>query len=113
MIGPAVRSSSGRGVGVRGPFSADSFFSRDEWKRFDAVVAMYHDQGLIAAKIIGGESAVNLTLGLPFVRTSPGHGTAEDIAWQGVADPEGMASAILLAARLARKAGGPLAWGSL
>jgi 4-hydroxythreonine-4-phosphate dehydrogenase len=95
---------------VLGPFAADSFFSRGEWKKFDAVVAMYHDQGLIAAKLIGGERVTNLTLGLPFVRTSPGHGIAEDIAWKGVADPQGMVSAILLAAKLAGTVRLPLKW---
>ncbi|UCF78236.1 MAG: 4-hydroxythreonine-4-phosphate dehydrogenase PdxA [Candidatus Eiseniibacteriota bacterium] len=110
VIGPAMGRFSEQGVLVRGPFAADAFFSRSEWKAFDAVVAMYHDQGLIAAKILGGERAVNVTLGLPFVRTSPGHGTAEDIAWKGVADPDAMVSAILLAARLARNASCPLEW---
>jgi 4-hydroxythreonine-4-phosphate dehydrogenase len=110
VIEPAVSSCRKRGARVYGPFSADSFFSRDEWKTFDAVVAMYHDQGLIPAKIIGGERAVNITLGLPFVRTSPAHGTAEDIAWKGIADSEGMSSAILLAAKLGRNLKFPLVW---
>ena len=95
---------------MSGPFPADSFFSRDDWKSYDGVVAMYHDQGLIPAKILGGERAVNVTLGLPFVRTSPAHGTAEDIAWKGIADPEGMSSAIILAARLGRNLKSPLVW---
>lgn len=110
VIEPAILSSRRRGLDIHGPFAADSFFSRSEWKTFHAIVAMYHDQGLIPAKILGGEKAVNVTLGLPFVRTSPGHGTAEDIAWKGIANPGAMASAILLAARLARNVRVPLAW---
>lgn len=110
VIDPAIEFVSQKGVRAFGPFSADSFFSRGEWNKFDAVVAMYHDQGLIAAKLIGGERVTNLTLGLPFVRTSPGHGVAEDIAWKGVADPRGMISAILLAAKLARTVRLPLRW---
>jgi 4-hydroxythreonine-4-phosphate dehydrogenase len=110
VIGPAIELASRKGASVLGPFAADSFFSRGEWKKFDAVVAMYHDQGLIAAKLIGGERVTNLTLGLPFVRTSPGHGIAEDIAWKGVADPQGMVSAILLAAKLAGTVRLPLKW---
>jgi 4-hydroxythreonine-4-phosphate dehydrogenase len=110
VIEPAVELASQKGVRVSGPFAADSFFSRGEWKKFDAVIAMYHDQGLIAAKLIGGERVTNITLGLPFVRTSPGHGTAEDIAWKGIAEPQGMISAILLAAKLAGTVRLPLKW---
>lgn len=110
VIAPAMEVASRKGVSVSGPFAADSFFSRGEWKRFDAVVAMYHDQGLIAAKLIGGERVTNITLGLPFVRTSPGHGVAENIAWKGIAEPQGMISAILLAAELARTVRLPLKW---
>jgi 4-hydroxythreonine-4-phosphate dehydrogenase len=110
VIVPAMEIASQKGARVSGPFAADSFFSRGEWKKFDAVIAMYHDQGLIAAKLIGGERVTNLTLGLPFVRTSPGHGVAEDIAWKGIAEPQGMMSAILLAARLAGTVRLPLKW---
>jgi len=110
VIEPAIELASRKGASALGPFAADSFFSRGEWKKFDAVVAMYHDQGLIAAKLIGGDRVTNLTLGLPFVRTSPGHGIAEDIAWKGVAEPQGMTSAILLAAKLAATVRLPLKW---
>jgi len=110
VIEPAIELVCQKGVRAFGPFAADSFFSRGEWNKFDAVVAMYHDQGLIAAKLLGGERVTNLTLGLPFVRTSPGHGVAEDIAWKGVADPQGMISAILLAAKLTGTVRLPLKW---
>jgi 4-hydroxythreonine-4-phosphate dehydrogenase len=70
---------------------------------YDAVVALYHDQGLIPAKLLDFRETVNVTLGLPFPRTSPDHGTADDIAGQGKADPEPMISALLLAARLAQR----------
>lgn len=110
IITPAVLSAKRRGVLVEGPFPADSFFSQGRWKDFHATIAMYHDQALIPVKLIGGDRVVNLTLGLPFVRTSPGHGTAEDVAWQGRARAEGMISAILLAADLAKKVRLPLRW---
>ena len=110
VIRPAMRSARKKGAVLEGPFPADSFFSRGKWKDFDATVAMYHDQALIPAKLLAGDRVVNLTLGLPFVRTSPGHGTAEDLAWQGRARAEGMVSAILLAADLSKKVGLPLRW---
>lgn len=110
VIEPAIVLASKRGIQVCGPFSADSFFTRGRWKNFDAVVAMYHDQGLIPAKLLGGEGVTNITLGLPFVQNSPGHGVAEDIAWKGIAEPAGMISAILLAARLGRNVKSPLIW---
>jgi 4-hydroxythreonine-4-phosphate dehydrogenase len=110
VIRPAMRSARKNGVLVEGPFPADSFFSRGKWRDFDATIAMYHDQALIPAKLLAGDRVVNLTLGLPFVRTSPGHGTAEDLAWQGRALAEGMVSAILLAADLSQKVRLPLRW---
>ncbi len=110
FIRPAVRAARKRGIHVEGPFPADSFFAGGFWSRFDATVAMYHDQALIPAKLIGKDQIVNLTLGLPFVRTSPGHGTAPDIAWQGKARPDGMISAMLLAVRLAKRQRPPLEW---
>lgn len=110
VIKPAIRAARRKGVVADGPFPADSFFSRGKWKDFDAAVAMYHDQALIPAKLLAGDRAVNLTLGLPFVRTSPGHGTAEDLAWRGRALAEGMISAILLAASLSEKVRLPLRW---
>jgi 4-hydroxythreonine-4-phosphate dehydrogenase len=111
VILPAIRAARRRGAFVEGPFPADSFFSRGRWKEFDATIAMYHDQALIPAKLMGGDRVVNLTLGLPFVRTSPAHGTAEEIAWQGRASAEGMVAAILLAAELSEKVRLPLRWG--
>jgi 4-hydroxythreonine-4-phosphate dehydrogenase len=110
VIRPSVRSARKKGALVDGPFPADSFFSRGRWRDFDATIAMYHDQALIPAKLLAGDRVVNLTLGLPFVRTSPGHGTAEDLAWQGRASAEGMVSAILLAADLSEKVRLPLRW---
>lgn len=101
IIAPAVQAVLGRGrVNVTGPLPADTLFRRAAAGEFDAVVAMYHDQGHIAFKLIGFQSAVNVTLGLPIVRTSPSHGTAFDIAWQRAADPSGMIEAILVATKL-------------
>lgn len=101
IIAPAVQAVLGRGrINVTGPLPADTLFRRAAAGEFDAVVAMYHDQGHIAFKLIGFQSAVNVTLGLPIVRTSPSHGTAFDIAWQRSADPRGMIEAILIAAKL-------------
>jgi 4-hydroxythreonine-4-phosphate dehydrogenase len=86
---------------VSGPFPADTLFLRASRGEFDAVVACYHDQGLIAVKCLAFGEAVNVTLGLPIIRTSVDHGTAFDIAGRGVADHRSMVEAIKLAARLA------------
>jgi 4-hydroxythreonine-4-phosphate dehydrogenase len=102
-IAPAVRQAQERGIDARGPFPADSIFVRALHGEFDAVVAMYHDQGHIPIKVYGFEESVTVTLGLPIERTSVDHGTAFDIAWQGVADPRSMIEAIKLAALLASK----------
>jgi 4-hydroxythreonine-4-phosphate dehydrogenase len=102
IILPAVRELAGRGLAVEGPLPADTLFSPAVRRRFDVIVAMYHDQGLIPIKMKGFGRAVNITLGLPIIRTSPDHGTAFDIAGQGKADPGSMIRAIRLAARLAR-----------
>jgi 4-hydroxythreonine-4-phosphate dehydrogenase len=102
IIAPAVRRAARRGVVVSGPHSADTLFCRAAHGEFDAVVAMYHDQGLAPLKLIAFDNGVNLTLGLPFVRTSPDHGTAPDIAGKGIARPGGMIAAINMAAKLAR-----------
>ncbi len=91
-----------RGIDVSGPFPGDTVFVRARRGEFDVVVACYHDQGLIPVKLVAFGRAVNVTLGLPIVRTSVDHGTAFDIAGKGVADPESMIAAVLLAARLAR-----------
>jgi 4-hydroxythreonine-4-phosphate dehydrogenase len=102
VIAPAVEACRARGVDVSGPFPADTVFVRARRGEFDVVVACYHDQGLIPVKLVAFGRAVNVTLGLPIVRTSVDHGTAFDIAGKGVADPESMIAATLLAARLAR-----------
>jgi 4-hydroxythreonine-4-phosphate dehydrogenase len=100
-IRPAIEACRARGIDVSGPFPADTVFVRARRGEFDVVVACYHDQGLIPVKLVAFGQAVNVTLGLPIVRTSVDHGTAFDIAGKGVADPESMIAAVLLAARLA------------
>ncbi|HEV8484966.1 MAG TPA: 4-hydroxythreonine-4-phosphate dehydrogenase PdxA, partial [Blastocatellia bacterium] len=100
-IEPAVSECAARGLSVSGPFPADTLFLRASRGEFDAVVACYHDQGLIAVKCLAFGEAVNVTLGLPIIRTSVDHGTAFDIAGRGVADHRSMVEAIKLAARLA------------
>jgi 4-hydroxythreonine-4-phosphate dehydrogenase len=102
VLAPAVRSCRDSGIRVDGPFPADTVFVRAARGEFDAVIACYHDQGLIPVKLLAFGKAVNVTLGLPIIRTSVDHGTAFDIAGRGVADPGSMIEAILLAARLAR-----------
>jgi 4-hydroxythreonine-4-phosphate dehydrogenase len=101
IIGPAVAAMRARNLDVVGPMSADTLFHQAYKGSYDAVVAMYHDQGLAPLKMVAFESGVNWTLGLPFIRTSPDHGTACDIAGQGIADPSSMIAAIQLARRLA------------
>jgi 4-hydroxythreonine-4-phosphate dehydrogenase len=100
-IGPAVEAARAEGITVYGPIPADSVFFRAIRGEFDAVVAMYHDQGHIPIKTHGFERSVTVTLGLPIVRTSVDHGTAFDIAWQGIANEESMVEAIRLAAQMA------------
>jgi len=99
-IEPAVKAAQARGLDVVGPMSADSLFYYAYRGHYDAVVAMYHDQGLVPLKMIGFETGVNWTLGLPFVRTSPDHGTAYDIAGKGRAESSSMMAAIGLAKKL-------------
>jgi 4-hydroxythreonine-4-phosphate dehydrogenase len=101
IITPAIRNARGLGIAVSGPYPADTVFVRAARGEFDAVIACYHDQGLIPVKLMAFGRAVNVTLGLPIVRTSVDHGTAYDIAGQGVADEGSLVEAILLAARLA------------
>ena len=101
VITPAINDAMGLGINVAGPFPADTIFVRAARGEFDAVIACYHDQGLIPVKLRAFGRAVNVTLGLPIVRTSVDHGTAYDIAGQGVADEGSLVEAILLAARLA------------
>ena len=102
IIGPAVRAACDSAIDARGPFPADTLLKRAVEGEFDGVLAMYHDQGHIALKLIAFHRAVNVTLGLPIIRTSPTQGTAFDIAWQGKADPTGMKAAIQTAVRLAQ-----------
>ncbi len=97
VIRPAVAALRSRGHDVVGPWPADTLFHRAYQGECDAVVAMYHDQGLAPLKMVAFETGVNWTLGLPFIRTSPDHGTAFDIAGQGRADPSRMSAAIRLA----------------
>lgn len=101
-IAPAVQEAQARGMAVSGPLPADTLFHRAYKGDFDIVVCMYHDQGLIPLKMIAFDTGVNVTVGLPIVRTSPDHGTAYDIAWQGVANPSSMTEAIRLATQLRR-----------
>jgi 4-hydroxythreonine-4-phosphate dehydrogenase len=100
IISPAVDRANRAGVNVAGPFPNDTLFYHALAGRYDAVVAMYHDQGHIALKTAGFDRAVNVTLGLPIVRTSVAHGTAFDIAWQGLADPSSLIAAVRIAGRI-------------
>jgi 4-hydroxythreonine-4-phosphate dehydrogenase len=102
VIAPAVADACSRGVDARGPFAADTLFHRAVAGEFDAVLAMYHDQGLGPLKTHAFGEAVNVTLGLPFVRTSVDHGTAFDIAGKGKADPSSMIEAVRLAVALSQ-----------
>lgn len=101
VLAPAVAEVRAAGHDVRGPLPADTVFVRATRGEFDCVVACYHDQGLVPVKLLAFGSAVNVTLGLPIVRTSVDHGTAFDIAGQGVADPGSLVHAVRLAAELA------------
>ena len=105
IIQPAIQLAKAEGMHVSGPWSPDTVFMRARAEHgqpgaFDVVVAMYHDQGLIPVKYLGVEQGVNITLGLPFVRTSPDHGTAYDLAGKGVADPSSLLEALAVARRL-------------
>jgi 4-phospho-D-threonate 3-dehydrogenase / 4-phospho-D-erythronate 3-dehydrogenase len=99
---PAIAEAKFLGMDVEGPFPADSFFDLSGRYAFDAVISMYHDQGLIPIKMFDFKEAVNFTLGLPFIRTSVNHGTAYDIAGKGLADPTNLVKAILTAANLSK-----------
>jgi 4-hydroxythreonine-4-phosphate dehydrogenase len=100
IIRPAVEQLAGQGMQVVGPIAADTVFARAKRQEFSAVIALYHDQGHIPVKLLAFDQAVNLTLGLPMVRTSVDHGTAMDIAGQGVANAESLLAALSLADRL-------------
>ncbi len=102
IIEPAILMARDQGIEVHGPFSADTIFYKAVQGAYDVVVAMYHDQGLIPVKLLDFQGSVNLTLGLPIIRTSVDHGTAFDIVGKNKADPSSMKAAITLACRLAR-----------
>ncbi|HLG55067.1 MAG TPA: 4-hydroxythreonine-4-phosphate dehydrogenase PdxA [Vicinamibacterales bacterium] len=101
VIRPSIDAARARGVNIQGPFPGDTVFGRAVTGEFDAVIACYHDQGLIPVKLLAFGHSVNVTLGLPIIRTSVDHGTAFDIAGRNLADPTSMIEAVLLAARLA------------
>jgi 4-hydroxythreonine-4-phosphate dehydrogenase len=104
IVAPAVARLVADGIDARGPLPADTMFSEHVRATYDVALCMYHDQALIPIKTLAFEHAVNVTLGLPFVRTSPDHGTAFDIAGTGKADPSSLVAALQLAARLTAKA---------
>jgi 4-hydroxythreonine-4-phosphate dehydrogenase len=101
VLAPAVAAVRARGVNVSGPWPADTIFVRAHRGEFDCVVACYHDQGLIPVKLLAFGQSVNVSLGLPIIRTSVDHGTAFDIAGKGKADSSSMIAAVRLAAELA------------
>jgi 4-hydroxythreonine-4-phosphate dehydrogenase len=103
LIEPAVAETRLAGIDVLGPWPSDTLFLRASKREFDGIVAMYHDQGHIALKLLGGLSAVNISVGLPLVRTSVAHGTAYDIAGRGIADATSLIEASRVAARLASR----------
>jgi 4-hydroxythreonine-4-phosphate dehydrogenase len=103
VVAPAIERLKAEGIDARGPLPADSMFHAAARATYDAALAMYHDQALIPIKTLAFDHAVNVTLGLPFVRTSPDHGTAFDIAGTGHADPQSLIAALRLAARLSAK----------
>jgi 4-hydroxythreonine-4-phosphate dehydrogenase len=102
IIAPAIGALRARGIDASGPYPADTLFHAAARKKYDVAICMYHDQALIPIKTLAFDSAVNVTLGLPFVRTSPDHGTAFDIAAEGKADPTSLIAALRLAAKLAK-----------
>ncbi|MBK5196400.1 MAG: 4-hydroxythreonine-4-phosphate dehydrogenase PdxA [Proteiniphilum sp.] len=102
IIAPAVKEAQDKGILCAGPFAADGFFGTGRYKQFDAVLAMYHDQGLIPFKTIAMDAGVNFTAGLPIVRTSPDHGTAYDIAGKNIASEESFRQAIYMGVNICR-----------
>jgi 4-hydroxythreonine-4-phosphate dehydrogenase len=111
-IAPAVKAAQQMGIDAHGPLSGDSVFERMAGgEEFDVVIAMYHDQGLAPVRALGRGKVVNLSLGIPFVRTSVEHGTAPRIAWKGEANSDSMTAAIRTAAQMAGRLGqGPIDW---
>jgi 4-hydroxythreonine-4-phosphate dehydrogenase len=104
IIAPAIEAAQAMGIDVRGPLPPDTAFLPKYRAECDAYICMYHDQGLIPLKALAFEDAVNVTLGLPIVRTSVDHGTAFDIAWHGIADVSSFVQAVKLAAKLCQRA---------
>jgi len=102
IITPAILLAQNQGINCVGPFPADTLFLRAVNGEFDGVVAMYHDQGMIPVKLLNFGKAVNITIGIPIIRTSPAHGTAFDITGQNIADASGMKSAITTAIQMAK-----------
>lgn len=100
IIQPAIRELTLSGIKANGPFAADGFFAHGEYKKYDGLLAMYHDQGLIPLKLLGNGGGVNFTGGLPIIRTSPDHGTAFDIAGKNIANPQSTIDAIEMAMEL-------------
>jgi 4-hydroxythreonine-4-phosphate dehydrogenase len=101
VIAPVITQLTAEGMAITGPHPADTLFHAQARTRYDACVCMYHDQALIPIKTLAFDKGVNVTLGLPFVRTSPDHGTAFDIAGTGTASPESLIQALLMADRMA------------
>ena len=101
FIAPAVAQAQKSGIAVEGPLPPDAAFTSGQRKKYDAIVTLYHDQGHIPFKMLAFDTGVNITLGLPIIRTSVDHGTAFDIAWQGIADPQSLYAAIRVATELA------------
>ena len=101
IVAPAIETLRGDGIDVKGPLPADTMFHEAARKSYDCAICMYHDQALIPVKTLAFDDAVNVTLGLPFIRTSPDHGTAFDIAGTGAANPSSLIAALRLAARMA------------
>lgn len=100
IIKPVIQKLQGQGMDITGPFPADSMFHKSARQKFDAAICMYHDQALIPLKTIDFDGGVNVTLGLPIIRTSPDHGTAEDIVGQNIANPASLIAALKMAAEM-------------
>jgi len=101
-VRPAIIEAKKNGMSIMGPYPADGFFGSSQFRKFDAILAMYHDQGLIPFKALSFGNGVNFTAGLPLVRTSPDHGTAYDIAGKNIADESSLRSAIFAALDIAK-----------
>jgi 4-hydroxythreonine-4-phosphate dehydrogenase len=101
LIEPAINRARERGISIEGPLAPDAAFTPGQRKKFDAIITLYHDQGHIPFKMLAFDTGVNISLGLPIIRTSVDHGTAFDIAWTGVADPTSLFEAIKIAAEMA------------